>query len=392
MMRLSAGLLMAVLFTTSLTACSSSPDALSDAFPSSVSEMRQLEAVSYEGITGGRPMKCGISIGRLADGSLLINSGYAPLVVKHVAPDGRVLATHSTGLGDGGHWSDACLTTAMQSGSIAALVGTTSPRLWLVHANGATSGGISLPSIEPTRIRAASDGGFHVIGRYAGSSAVLRLSHALDLEWMTLLEDDVILDVTDASDGRTFVVGHERTSGPTYLQEMKAALISLSNTGEVAAVREYSSRRRARINQIIRLSGDRYLLYGDNEGSGYNHTWVTVVDGAGDRVWDNEEVWDEWYRASLPRRLIAVTEGSNGSLTILSSDLGIDAGSEQKTTVLFGDGRMQDQYEWPAIWGRPAQNAVLDGRSGYVIYERQVGAAMGGWMRFDYTSRLYRLR
>jgi hypothetical protein len=369
-----------------------SDDAISDRFPTSATELAQLHSISFTGSIGESPMRCEISTASLSDGSLLINSGYAPLEFKRVTRDGGIMATHRTSIGAGSRYFQMCVTAPSPSG-IVVITGDPIYRLWLVKADGTVTQGAALPEdFRPTVVRAMHSGGFNVVGEnVSGHSVVMAVRPDLQVAWSTVVEGHTVKSVIESANGGSIVVGHAGRTG--YSSEMAASLIVLGSGGELAATHEYTPRRWNLIHQIEPLAGGRFLLLGENQGGGHTHTWLAVVDGDGHLMWHNEEIWNEWEKASMPKRVLGVIEHEDGALTLLSADVRLStAGSDQKTTVLKPDGTIRTQVDWAPIPGRPAGSAVFDGSSAFVVYSFQSGTGMSGYTSFQHTSKLFRLR
>jgi hypothetical protein len=389
----------ALVFSAALASCTLTPDPFEDPreepedpFPSSITEIALLDAVSYSGSIGGSPMQCQISLSRLSDGALFMNSGYAPLTARKVATDGHISAEYSTSIGKNLSYYVRCVTAPTPSG-IVVVTGFPAPQIWMIEADGSIIEGAQLPMrFVPELVRSAPNGGFFVVGKDAKDrSSVVQIDRDFQVAWTTILDEYRLFDIAGASDGRVLVVGH---IDDLFASERAASLIVLGSGGEVIAIHEYTPRRWNMIHQIEPLSGGRFLLLGENQGGGHTHTWMAVVDSDGRLAWDNEGIWSEWEKASLPKRAIGVIENVDGSLELLSADARLTtAGSDQKTTTIGADGSLQGQVEWTgAPRCRPVGKTVIEIESAYLVYVCGTGSSMSGQVTFEHSSRLYRLR
>lgn len=384
---------LALLCSLALVACSVTPDPIDDSFPSSISEVAHLESVSYSGRIGDSPMSCEISLVRLNDGSVLVNSGYAPLRVWRVTSDGRITSFPATSIGAESPYYVRCFSAASRAG-IAVVTGFPTPQIWLFRADGSIVEGDRLPEqFVPEKMTPASDDGFIVIGRVSdGADMVVRVGHDLKVAWTTSLEGHSVLDATTGSNGTTFLVGH--AGRIAYASEMSASFIILGSTGEVISVHEFSPRRWNLIHQIEPLPSGRYLLIGENQGGGYTHTWIAAIDSEGQLLWHNEDLWDVWQKASMPKRVMGVIEDRDGTIRLLSSDVRLsNAGADQKTTIIDQDGSLRRQVEWDSVPGcRPVTRTIIEQRSAYLVYSCRTGTSLSGYVTFEFTTTLQRLR
>jgi hypothetical protein len=354
-------------------------------YPSAFSTIGTVEHIAFSGFLTEVPPACTITLVPAGDGGALITTAYGRIVLRKVGADGKVEFERQTGLGHDKPYYALCRTAAMQDG-IAVVTGVNTFEAARIDLAGQVLHSAPLPDgVRPGTLHATPDGGLVITGERGTEAALLKLDAQMLVVWQRFYEGIQLSGAAVAEDGRIIAVG--RTKEPFPHNPHSAVALFVDPSGNTQADHRFFGGRNSAFTQAAVLRDGRFLLIGDNRGATYVHAWHLVVDGAGAVQWDNEDLWQEWYRVITPRTLHDFIELSDGTLVLFGT-----YGAVDKTTIVSAQGELLHQHDWPGFGCSVQAMTFLQDRDGFLAYRCGSGQSMSGQMQFQGSTRLLMTR